>query len=36
MSHSLKVLNKILKSPPVVFLYFEVTEQMTAEMGTVP
>lgn len=36
MTHSLRVLNKILKSPPMVFLHFEVTEQMTAEMGTVP
>lgn len=31
-----EVLNMILKSPPMVFLSFEVTEQMTAEMGTVP
>lgn len=26
----------ILKSPPMFFLSFEVTERMTAEMGTVP
>ena len=33
MTHSLRVLNTLLKSPPMVFLHFEVTAEEGTALG---